>query len=310
MTRLQVPQWLKAVFDTFPLTTYDAVEVGDQADVAKNQYFFLSSEPEKSPDHNFILGVDNVIEIGDKIVPSTPLALFHALVLCHKNNLRLPNPNGNKTKSQHSIFTISFLASSTNELPIMIETNERIQTRDIIPKKALLNSIVTKNFESDTRAKLIFNMIVQYVQDLWILTLLCDKAVDNSVLSRIFMQHQPENGVKTAEHFQAIALKDQIPDWNDFKVRNPNLFLSGWSFGDNGSALDQAYDDKLAQFKRELPNIIKTVSGADSCTNFIKLQVAAFVVLVTELLPNTKLYDVLNQDKSFVKVAYDTVDKY
>lgn len=311
MSRLQVPQWVKSVFNTFPLTTYEATPLGDQSDIEKSRFYFTSDDPEKAPDHNFILGVDGVIGVNLKILPSTPVALAHALILCYKNGLKLPRENSKFKTSPHSILSLSYLAAANNELPIIIETNERTQVRNVIPKKGLLASIVTNNnFESDSKAKLINNMVDSYIQDLWILTLISEPEARKEY-ERIFNWNAGAKKSENMTFLQTLAVQEEIPEWNDFRTRNPNLFSGKtWNALANQEALQTVYEDKLRQFEQEFPLLIEYAAGQDSLTKIISFKLAALAILATEILPDTRLGILLQQHQEFVTICYNIIDEY
>lgn len=311
MNRFQVPQWVKSVFDTFPLTTYEATPLGDQSDIEKSRFYFISDNPQKPPDHTFILGVDGVIGVNQKIIPSTPVALAHSLILCYKNGLKLPRENSNQKTSPHSILSLSYLAASNNELPIIIETNERTQVRNIIPKKGLLTSIVTNNnFEADIKAKLINNMVDSYIQDLWILALICEPKA-RSEYERIFNWNSGAKKSENMTFLHTLAVQGEIPEWNDFRTRNPNLFSSKtWNALANQEALQNVYEDKLKQFDQEFSLLIEYATGHDPLTKIIRFKLAALAILTAELLPDTHLANILQSNQDFLAQCYTIIDEY
>lgn len=310
MSRLQVPQWVKSVFDTFPLSTYEATPLGEQSDIEKSRFYFISDDPEKAPDHNFILGVDGVIGVNLKIIPSTPVALAHSLILCYKSGLKLPRENSKSKTSPHSILSLSYLAASNNELPIIIETNERTQVRNTIPKKGLLASIVTNNnFESDPKAKLINSMVDSCIQDLWILTLICDPQGKNKY-KRIFNWNAGAKKSENMTFLQTLAVQEEIPEWNDIRTRNPNLFPGKiWNALDQ-EALQIVYQDKLKQFEQELPLLIEYATGHDPLTKIISFKLVALAILANEILPETGLANLVQQHQNFVTQCYNIIDEY
>lgn len=308
MAILQVPPWVKAAFDTFPLATYGAVPTGDESDIEKDRFYFTTKRPETSLS-TFILGVDNVISVKHRQIPTTPVALSHALLLCHKNALGLPNSKGQR--SGHSMLRLSYLAAADNELPIIIETNEAGTSRNVIPKKGLLKSILTNNnFESDPKAKLINNMVDMLVQDLWLLALMCD-VKNTEVLGRIYRLPTSIKDTRLVS-LQSMAIRNVIPHWNDFRTRHPHLFSAKEYFvADKSShALQAAYNAKLSELRRELPLLLDYVSAPGALTNVIKFKVAALAILTTELLPETKLAELFQQHQSFVQQAYELLEEF
>lgn len=287
----KVPSSLKTVFDTFPLVRYPPVANTTPASkeaVEHNRHYFGGAS---SPD-SFILGVHHCITVDEKVIPSDPISLAHALVLCHKNGLTLPRPG---SSGSHSILKVSHKASPDRQLPVLIETDadtsRRIKLHHFVSEQ-IHNSL-------EPQHKLIDLLVSHQVYDSWVLALLVEGSTDPTIIQKVF---GIDSGSPAWDRLRVLELLQEVTHWNSFRARHPYLFNTKRGdflkhFRADSPALRAYYNDQLDRLEELLPTLV-------DLDPVVELKLAAFSVSVHETLGSTRLAAVVP------KSGYDVVARY
>lgn len=304
---VKVPEPLRVVFDTFPLKTYGPVSKSNE--IPGNVFHFKSRNAARTSS-KFTLAVHNVrpvsLEEAVKLIPTDPKSLAAALILCHRHSLLLPD-SLKEGDSPHCLMPTSYLGSTDNELPMLIESGSGSET--VISSASMFELISERYFSKSALASLV-NQFVDSLQDLWMFALLCDlPKADPSAFTKIFFDDVEVNETGIVCDLTSLKLVTDIPDWTNFRSRYPHLFqsrsphltaplrLSKESLLEvfavhDAAAFEQAYFGKLLEFERSLPLFSKFLEedyDPESKT-VIELKLAAFIQCVTHFLPqNTHL---------------------
>ncbi|CUM63949.1 uncharacterized protein PRCAT00001537001 [Priceomyces carsonii] len=311
---VQIPKVIAKVFDTFPLRVYD-MEPSSVTDAANR--FHFKSETQVNNGNSFTIGVHNVIElnIGNQsiLIPSDPVSFGHSLILCYKNNLRLPSTKQDQNSSASSIMAMSFNASPDLQLPILIEDLK--ESRSIKTYPAIRKSIELNNIKNNTEHYLLNEMIDQQLYDLWILCLLTEEITEDTLLS-IFKVDKELKAVEAISRLEAINIFSLIPKWNSFKIRHPTLFvnrslkLDRWTISEetNRHAMEILYDRNLKLFKRDFGSLIAYSKNASEDFKVVELKIIGFVVIIDTLLRDTKLGNILSTYQNYVDYCYKVLE--
>lgn len=338
----EIPKPLKKVFDSFPIYSYPPIPnttPSNNQSIEANKFYFTSASEKSEASQCFTLGVHNVYELqtdnGKKIVPSDPISLGHSLILCHKNGLKLPSLENSCHKTNHSIIKLSYHASPDNQLPILIEDDTKLQTRNIRSALSMNQSVKVNNkFSENPLARLINELIDIEFADVWILCLLGDLPGSNlEAFHKLFRVDDEIMQSTLASKITILSILNEIPKWGSFNVRYAYLFdhskfklifniperaksegiLEIFAAANNES-IAKTYANKLEELENNLELLIEYIQTGDSSEQkeIIKLKLASFVIIIDSLLENTKLRQVLTQDKfnAFVKLCYKLIEKY
>lgn len=285
---MKVPPPIKAVFDSFPLTTYPPVP--NTTPVKKHQqdsqhYYFQST----NTDGNFSLGIFNIITVNNTIIPSDPLSCSTAFILANINQLKLPNAAN--TPSNCSLVLLSMYSSPNEQLPILIEDQKDVRS---IKTSESVDTLIETRF---SKQELLVNELFHNLYDTWLLCLLTEDVDWKLVFNW---------GNVITDNLEIYDLLQQLPNWKHFRIRNPQLFETGYNVKDylkkkNTSALSKYYQLKLAQLSRQLPLLI----AYDS--TLIHLKLVAYTVTIVETLPSTELGKLFKTDEAFLSKCYETL---
>lgn len=287
----QVPGPIKTLFDTFPLKSYPPI-FSEQSD--EGFVYFGLKEPSKSDSSKFTLGVHGLAQIEGKTLPTDPFSLADCLILCHRHGLFIPK---DEKKSPYGMVTLSYEASPTNELPILVEQTK--DTANVVKSHEIQDSITKKNF-SRSVIELLINLFLDDLNDLWILILLSDVANSNRTrLTKIFGFLKEADGNEYLESLLISRLLNDIPGWNSFKAKYPLLFhrnrfhaaarskdIKDAYYKSSSDALQKLLFEKMCQFERNLPliwNYVKESEKSESVT-ILELKTAAFVFIIDQFV--------------------------
>lgn len=285
---VSVPPLIKKVFDTFPLKEYPAVTSSTSAindSIEENKYYFGDSNDSIN---SFDLGVFNVHELEGKVVPTDPFGLSQCLILCHKNDLKLPrNETGGDggdggNDGKNSLFVVAYNASPDMFLPILIENDFDAKVRDI----RLFNEIlsITSNKLEDNKKFLINEMIDNVCVDLWILCIYLEhKSID---LSLIFNLNPLTNSLTNYEFLLAVK------EWRHISIRY--------------SINNKTYDNKLQEFENMLQLIVNNFDNLDS---ICQIKIASFMI-TAKLLSGTKVYDICEKYADLYNKSIQLLKQY
>ncbi|CAH6720242.1 hypothetical protein CLIB1444_03S07558 [[Candida] jaroonii] len=191
-----VPSSVKKVFDTFPLKVHPAVDnstAKSLKELEARKYPFGGSQT----DSNFNLGVFNVFEHDGNYLPTDPISLAQATILCHKNNLSLPEVTSTST-SKNCLITLSYSASPDNRLPILIEE----PSRTIRLCEEILS---TTNDKLNVTDKILNEYIDDIILDSWLMCVF----LENVDIVRIF----------NIPYITKIDLFKHLGTWKGFATR-------------------------------------------------------------------------------------------
>lgn len=335
---LQVPLFVKNIFDAFPLRKYGPV-VSPLDQSKEDCICFGQGSP--NAENQFILAVNQTFEltINNKVVllPVDPHALSCTLILCHKNKLTLPRKciKNKDAKSVNSMIKVNYHASPDKMLPMLVENNIKLQTREVRSSESIKRLIQSDNlFDNDPIAKLINQMLDTELYDLWILCLLTELLPnnDNEKLRRLFyLADLPLSNDYTAKLITR-SIYNVIPCWNNFEVRYSELFHE--SLGDKFSwrelselldvespfsrdlrtSFTGLYSELLANFKRKIPLIYKYTSNHEltKSKSIVALKFYSFIIIVDQFADDTKLSKLLDDPirETLIKDAYEAIQKY
>lgn len=319
---MEVPQALRQVFDSFPLKTYPSISAStsSQLEALEARKFYFNS-PSRSTSStkssSIILGVHNVVEYKDKILPSDPISLSQCLIICYKNGLKLPSAT-RKGKTDEStlncLMTLSHQAAPDSQLPILIEDNKKNDggepIRSLIPSYSIVNS--NKKDLNNSSDMLINDMLDTKLIDLWLTCLMVDPNVNPQVLSKIFTLESSPSATSNLTGLYVSALLQDIPRWRSYEIRHSNLFRNSKlkdtitlviRQSDN-SALHAFYIQQLSEVSDLLELILDYILERD-CT-ILKMKLTGFLLLVDLTLSDTELGKVIKQS-SYLEKAYSNI---
>ncbi|CCE85428.1 Piso0_005024 [Millerozyma farinosa CBS 7064] len=335
---LQIPPLVKNVFDSFPLRKYGPV-VNSSDQLNEDCMCFGQASP--NAENKFILAVNQTFEfsINEKVIllPVDPHALACALILCYKNNLTLPRKciKNKDARCVNSMIKVNYHASPDKMLPMLVENNIKLQTREVRSSESIKRLIQADNsFENDPIAKLINQMLDTEFYDLWILCLLTELLPnnDNEKLRRLFyLDDSPLSNDYTARLITR-SIYNVIPCWNNFQVRYSELFHE--SLGDKFSwkelskilkvdspfshelrtSFSGLYSELLANFKRKYTLIYKYTSNQELTKSkaIVALKFYSFIIIVDQFADGTDLSKTLEDPvrEAVIKDAYEAIKKY
>lgn len=325
---MEIPQALRQVFDTFPLKTYPSIAAstpGQLGALEARKFYFTptSSESATSSGTNvsekpstITLGVHNVVQYKNVILPSDPISLAQCLIICHKNNLNLPSADTKALEgdaSPNCLMTLSHHAAADNQLPILIEDTIKVQgtepVRSIFASFSIINSN-KKDLKNSTDV-LINNMLDTVLVDVWLTCLLADPRVSPEILSKIFTLDSSTLTPLSLKGLYTTSLLQDIPKWSSYQFRHPNVFhdsklndtIALVANGRNG-ALQSFYSQQLTELPEQLELILNYVEAADSVV--FKMKLTGFLLLVDLTLPDTELGQVVKRC-SYLEKAYSNI---
>lgn len=279
---MKVPKAVEAVFDKFPLVAYPPILSATElkrTDEESRKFYFESTQT----DENFGLGIFNAIEVKGKIIPSDPVSCGLALILADLNNLKLPS-SANKV-SNHCLVKLSMYSSPNDELPILIEDQRGTRS---IKTMTTINTIISKRITTEED---LINQLFVDLYDCYFLCLLTESIPTNAI-SQIF-------GIDTTLSDKLILadIFHKLPSWNNFNVRNPQLFENDYNLADylkgkNSLALAKYYDIKLSQLSHQLPLLLHYKES-----KFIQLKLLGYFITIHTTLPSTRLGKLIASDQ-------------
>lgn len=302
---VNVPGPLRSLFDTFPLKTYPPIQQ-TQTLPQNVHYFTLNTLLATESLHSFCLGVHNVQAVafstGIKQIATDPFSLANSLILCLRNGLKLPGDTDNLPKTGHSIKVLSYLASRNNELPLLIDTREKV-TESVTTSDQFRESVALRYFSDDPQGFLLNSLMDSWV-DLWILILLADiPQAGFSDYKALFHQDSEIITTDFVHDLTVLKLLGDISNWSSFRKRYPHLFhakgsklkaaskMSREAFfaaasSCNARAMEVVYFEKLGEFERSLPLIMKYLESAEEgdCRSVIEIKLASFVFVVSRFV--------------------------
>lgn len=322
---MKVPESLRVVFDTFPLRSYPPIP-GLYGTYEDQIFHFktLSSNADDDKNETFSLGIHNAVPLqvngASKRVPTDPFGLALALILCRRHHLLLPTEDDH-LQSQHSLVKLSYEASPSNELPILIESSNGA-TRSIQTTQEILKSIELKNFADDAQVSL-FNLFLDTLGDLWIFVLLVDLPKNDQAAYRTLFGQDSEIDNSYVSDLQVLKLVADVPQWSSFKVRYSHLFDNSRSYAtklpsrltnssileimavSDPTAFEKVYLEKLMEFQRILPLLHKYLSSEETseAKAILELKLVAFVICIDKFVsPTTQIGQVV-QKKQFKNIV-------
>lgn len=322
---VQTPAAIQKLFLHFPLVEHPPIPNStpkSKSAIEKDTYFFSGNS--KDFQGSFILGVYNVIEAdfngNSKFICSDPVSFGQALILCDKNGLKLPTLAATN-ESSHALLRLSHHAAANNQLPVLIETSKELSRN--IKSSELTNSIIsTKSLKSTD--KLVNDLVDIELYDVWVLALLADVVKnDTKVFLKLFAVDE-NIASSSLYHMTLISELQHLVHCNSFKTRHPSLFEDSqiskiqlpsriYSEGvveaftvNNSKAIGKAYNDALARLEDTLEVLIDFANNNPN-SKIIKFKLIAFVVAVLEVLPATRLGEVVAKYEVFKKTAYSVI---
>lgn len=305
---MQVPGPLRVVFDRFPLKTYpssqESLPLG-----SKYSLRVLDGTPaSKAGSFNLLIHNVHLTQVGEswKYIPTDPASLFFVLHLCHKNGLGLPH---NENAESNFILTpSSYLASSENELPLLVESNKGSSTTFVFSE---LEKNISASFSDSPASWRLFNSFLDNLVDLWYLTLIADvaQASDPSTISEVYCKifyYSEEiqtssicarlvtlKTIGDAHNFHQLSKKYPTFHANSIKQNTGLMKLLSKSVGSltpfqDDIALKQLYLSKLAEFRAFVPPFMAFLETAptDGLAETLRFKFASFVACVKFFLPD------------------------
>lgn len=307
---MQIPRPVKEVFDAFPLTTYPPVPAATpdlSANLEARKYYFLASSS-ASKTSSFILGVQNVVDWNDRMLPSDPVSLGQCLILCEKNGLSLPTRNA-VDASSNCIMNLSYHAAPDRELPILIE--DECALRTIISSSSILASNKKLLVPTDL---IMNNLIDTKLYDLWTLCLLVE--YQKISFNKIFTLNIPDESTASPLNslFVSTLLQD-VPTWRSFTVRHSSLFRDSRAKEivatminrePRADAIEAYYGEQL----KELGSIIQLLADyvKENNSTILNLKLIAWLVLIDQTLSGTRLSEIVKNCK-YLEEAYKYIEK-
>ena len=338
-----VPESIRKLFDLFPLVLHPVVpntSVAQKRALENRKFYFEDVVGDKTEEEFFTLGVHNVVQLkntGNRFIPTDPLSFASCLILCRKNGLRLPRASeAGRNLSKSSMIKLDYFASPDNQLPLLIEDNNKDDTREI----RIYNSIKESIKKNSKLAKnglvfMINEMIDIDMADLWTMCLLQDIPSNSPLLFKeIFGLHHKKEESCLANQLAVVRLVQETPNWHQFHARYGYLFhtlmtkkvvsfknrffdknlLEHLAFWDI-QALAHLYNSKLRSFEEKLELLIDFFSKreVDEQNAVIELKVVAFLIICASLLvPENKLHQLVTQPKyaAYMDKCYKILDAF
>lgn len=333
---MRVPSPVRAVFDAFPLKEYPPdMHVPFESE---GVHFFVRDKDNFETElDNFHLAIHKVsltsVGTQKKHLPTDPLGLASALILCHRHQLLLPTDEVKETEYQtsHTLRELSYLASPDNELPIMIET-KGATTQRITTSHEITKSVSNAYFKENSQAFFI-NHYLDRLVDLWIFVLLADIPQSHrplSIYSRLFFQ---DNAIQRSEpllYLTVLKLVTEISSWNSFKVRYSFLFqkqgsvlstiskvneknlLKAFAVCDE-RAFEKVYSEKRMEFEKSLPMVMNYLKSTEEspARTIIEIKLASFCFCVSRLgSEDTHIERLIQKYPEVVKMSEVVVSQY
>ncbi|CAH2354587.1 sorting assembly machinery 35 kDa subunit [[Candida] railenensis] len=319
---MEVPQALRQVFDSFPLKTYPSItaSTSSQLEVLEARKFYFTSSSKTTSlakSSSIILGINNVVEYRDIILPSDPVSLSQCLIICHKNGLKLPLATRKGITDENAsncLMTLSHQAAPDSQLPILIEDNKKNDggepIRSLIPSYSIVNS--NKKDLSDSSDILINDMMDTKLIDLWLTCLMVDPNVNPPVLSKIFTLESFPSVTSSLSGLYISALLQDIPRWRSYEIRHSNLFrnsklkdtITSVVRKSDNSALQAFYIHQLSEV-RDLLELISDYVLESDCM-ILKMKLTGFLLSVDLILYDTELGKIIKQC-SYLEKAYSNI---
>lgn len=327
---VHVPAPVKKVFDTFPLIKYGplANTTPSNEEFINSQKFLFENTDEEVTDSSFILCVNNTIHVKSKeeivkIIPSDPISLGYSLILCFKNKLKLPSLNQTKY-SKSSIMKMSYYASPNGQLPMLIENDN--EHRNVRSSSSLNHSLLTKSLSLDPKSILFNDLIETKFYDLWILCLLTEN-ISNDIFNKLFMTSEEVKDFLPLNSLNSIQTLQQLPDWNNFKVRHHYLFEEGSTLINpityinstltekvtklNLKVLSAYYNEELESFQKTLGLLIDYINSNDSEeANILKYKLVGFFISIDQTLDGSKLKSFVGKFPTFLEHSYSLIGSF
>lgn len=290
-----VPEPVKKVFEAFPLVEQPpvaAVTPGKSEQLEQRKYYFTKTPETKNiSDEKFTLGIHNVVVFEGRYIPTDPVSLAQALILCFRNGLKLPTTtNKNTTESStHAMMTLSYVASPDNELPILIEdTGSRI-----IRTGTMVNQIMsTKYFENDVKGLYLNQFLDERFYDLWVLCMLTEH---DSLQVQLYWNSTFSDMI--GNDMELSKLFQDMTHWSGFRVRHAHLFNQlktspgdFWSRS-NRKLLRNYYLMEVDRMQQKLPILLASILEHP----ILRLKLSSYMVIFDTLLSETRIGQVFHQ---------------
>lgn len=329
---MKIPGPLRWVFNSCPLFTYSesSTEIGL---ANSSEYFFGSTDGHLRLDQQtrFSLAVHNVHPIhinGEiKFIPTDPVSLSNALILCHRLRLKLPT-DLRENQSAHSMTSLSHLASAEQQLPFLIDLTGA-QIDRITSTVDLSQMVASRFFSASTFDHFLFHFLDE-LNDLWILILLWDITLHNQLLmSQIYQRASNHTNSSFTEELEALFLITRITSWNSFSTRYAHLLCPGLSVHRSLSklrlpafvaavdpdAVHKAFFTKLKLLKRSAPLIMEHLdskSGSSDLQAVVGIKLASLIVIISKFVSNNSiLRDLINIELCDVKnYSFDILSSF
>lgn len=333
--RMKVPQPVRAVFDAFPLKEYPpALNEHHKSTVGVHFFSRIDDNSDTNDLENFHLAVhkvsSTVVEGKTKYLPSDPISLASALILCYRHHLLLPSDQTDR-RALHTLRELSYLASPDNELPMMIET-KGATTQRITPSNEITRSVSNAYFKENSGAFFI-NHYLDRLVDLWIFILLADIPQSHNsmaVYSRLFFQDEAIQQSEPLLYLTILKLVTEISNWSSFRTRYSFLFqkektvfstvsriskrniLKGFAVCDE-PAFEKVYFEKLAEFERFLLMIMNYLKNTEDSPEkkIIEIKIASFCFSVSRLeCHGTHIERLMQKHPEVIKFSEDVISCY
>lgn len=297
MNNLKVPPAIKTIFDAFPVVTYPPIANTTESKKKdqESQNYYFKPATELDDDSKFKLGIYNIIEVENVMIPSDPVSFGMALILADINKLKLPTSENEKSRC--CLTQLSCYSSPNEQLPMLIE--DQNDTRSIKTSQSL-NALILKRMNCQEK---VINQFFTDLYDCWLLCLLTEDLSMNTWKSLFKFD------ATILDHLQLYDLIQQISNWRSFKVRIPQLFETNYTFnaidylhGKNKSSLTKYYHLKLSQISKQLPVLLSYKKS-----NFITLKLLAYFISIDQTLSSTKLGSLIKGHQTYLNECYKTL---
>lgn len=296
---------ISSYHNTFPRISYSTETYAEV--YAGRQYVLADAfNTEENTNSTFNLGVYNLINIDNSLIPIDPLCLLTLLSILKKENGHFPTVDDEVTTAlnpctKSTISILSYHAAVDDQLPILIEDHKNKRTKSIIRNihhSKVINVLNTSKLTTTDR--LVFVSINEKLFDFYTLSILNLNDCEILKYYSLFNYTFTLNPILPVAKLMALKIRVHLLKRNEFHQRNPSIY-SYFTNTINTKSNKLAYEQdsiKILQNGKDILNDLNNVFEFQSFwdedsenANILDFQIASYVYCIDHMSKNISLFE-------------------
>ncbi|KAM9924952.1 hypothetical protein OXX59_004191 [Metschnikowia pulcherrima] len=297
---MKIPSTIRSLFDRFPLKTYE--NEAEPLSFVSEAYYFGRKSKAECLNEQITLGVHNVrwITLGSGklfCMPTDPSGLIAALALCRKHNLSLPGQT-TSDGSAYRLMPMSYMASSNNELPMLLISNgesSAYSNDDLRVELLDPNSNI-----AFTSLETVLSEFLDSLGDLWMMLAMGPNLRTTPEGFGDLFHNDPRFEKFTLTHKILDSKRSSdMRSWSSFAARHPNLLTNSsqiidiahpMMFGEHQieEAFYETCKHKFDELEKSIPMLLSflSIGNNSDARDILEIKFVSFVISLNHVLNN------------------------